>query len=524
MTTTTAPIIRRALISVSKKEGIIAFARSLVSLGIELISTGGTYATLKEAGVPAKEVSELTQFPEMMEGRVKTLHPYIHGGLLAKRDRHHEEILAHQIPLIDLVVCNLYPFQETIQDPTCTLEKAYSQIDIGGPSMLRSAAKNYAWVGVIVDHSDYDWVLEELRTHQGALSEASRFKLSVKAFEHTAYYDSLIADHLRKQLLPTTEQLFPNTWAIPLQRIETLRYGENPHQLAALYSCGSEKVGSVATATRIQGKSLSFNNLVDADSAWMCVRQFKEPSCVIVKHTNPCGVATQAQLLKAYELAFACDPQSAYGGVIAFNGLLEKDLLGSIFEHQFVEVIIATAISEEAALLAQQKPNVRILSIGAITPLIPMLDHKRLYGGLLLQEADEVPMSPHFKTATTLHPTGAQHSDLVFAHQVCRYVKSNAIVLAHHQQTIGIGAGQTSRVFSLKIALERAEMAGIPTQGAVLASDAFFPFPDSIEVAAKAGISAILQPGGSLKDAEVIAAANQHGIAMVLSGQRHFRH
>jgi phosphoribosylaminoimidazolecarboxamide formyltransferase/IMP cyclohydrolase len=513
------PIIRRALLSVSDKEGLIPFAKKLVNFGIELISTGGTYAVLKEH-VPVIEVSELTNFPEMMEGRVKTLHPKIHGGLLAKRDQHLSEINEHNIPLIDLLVCNLYPFQATIEKENCSLEEAFSQIDIGGPSMLRSAAKNYFWVGVVSDKQDYDLVLTDLCNNNGALSQDTRFNLSLKAFEHTAYYDALIADYLRRQ----TKTKFPEQLCLALTRVDTLRYGENPHQEAAVYTSYPKTNNSVVWAEISQGKALSFNNLVDADTAWMCVRDFKQEACVIVKHANPCGVAIGESLLQAYDLAFASDPQSAFGGVIAFNGTVNTAVIATILERQFVEVIIATYFSAEALSFAQKKPNIRLLSVGEIAPLSPRMDFKRLYGGMLVQEADEASLELNFENMTTIKASPEQLHSLHFANQVCRSVKSNAIVLVKGMQTIGIGAGQTSRVFSLEIALERARMSGFNTQGAVLASDAFFPFADSIEIAHKAGISAIIQPGGSVKDPLVIAAANAAGIAMVFTGTRHFKH
>ncbi|MGR9106869.1 MAG: bifunctional phosphoribosylaminoimidazolecarboxamide formyltransferase/IMP cyclohydrolase [Gammaproteobacteria bacterium] len=514
--------MNRALISVSDKRGIVAFGAELAGLGIEILSTGGTARLLGEHGVPVIEVSEYTAFPEMMHGRVKTLHPKIHGGILGRRGVDDSVMAEHGIPPIDLVVVNLYPFQQTTADPQCTLETAIENIDIGGPTMIRAAAKNHASVGVVVDPSDYDDVLTELRESQG-LSEATRFRLAVKCFAHTAQYDTAIAAYLAK-----VEQAgFPSRLNLQFGMQQTMRYGENPHQQAAFYVEQTPPAGTISTAKQLQGKELSYNNIADTDAALECVKSFNEENaCVIVKHANPCGVACGNTLLEAYERAYATDPTSAFGGIIAFNRSLDAATAAAIIARQFVEVVIAPAVDNEALRVLSDKENVRVLECGQ-WPKEPasQWDFKRVAGGLLVQERDDHEIAAgDVKVVTKRAPDSRELEDLLFAWKVVKFVKSNAIVYALKRQTIGIGAGQMSRVYSARIAAIKAADEGLSVPGSVMASDAFFPFRDGIDSAAEAGITAVIQPGGSLRDEETIAAANQHGMAMVFTGIRHFRH
>ncbi len=516
-------MIRRALLSVSDKTGLIDFARALDGMGVALISTGGTAKAIREAGLPVVEVADYTGFPEMLDGRVKTLHPKIHGGILGRRDlpAHVEAMDRHGIAGIDLVCVNLYPFAQTVAKPGCTLDEAIENIDIGGPAMLRSAAKNHAFVTVVTDPADYGLVIEEMRAG-GGVSEATRFSLAVKAFEHTAAYDGAIANHLGRLV---AQSAFPRTLNLQFRLAQTLRYGENPHQTAAFYVAADEREASVATARQLQGKELSYNNIADADAALECVKQFAEaPACVIVKHANPCGVALGRTLTEAYERAYQTDPESAFGGIIAFNGELDADTARTIVERQFVEVIIAPRVAAAAREVCAAKKNVRLLECGA-WPADPgrRLDFKRVTGGLLVQEAD-LALYETLRVVTRRAPTEAELQDLLFAWRVAKFVKSNAIVYARDRMTIGVGAGQTSRVNSARIAQSKAEHAGLAVKGSVMASDAFFPFRDGIDAAAAAGITAVIQPGGSMRDEEVIAAADAHGMAMVFTGMRHFRH
>jgi len=523
--------VSRALISVSDKTGIVEFARALSALNIELLSTGGTYKLLKDNHIAVVEVSEHTGFPEMMDGRVKTLHPKIHGGILARRGIDEAVMQAHDIAPIDLVIVNLYPFAQTVAKPNCSLEDAIENIDIGGPTMVRAAAKNHASVGIIVNTSDYSRVIDEL-TASKTLSHATRFDLAVKAFEHTAQYDGMIAQYLGARVGKeegTAPDQFARTFNLQLVKAQDLRYGENPHQSAAFYVDPYAKEASVATSKQLQGKELSYNNIADTDAALECVKSFAKPACVIVKHANPCGVAVSLDGIKAaYDLAYATDPESAFGGIIAFNRPLDVATAQAIIARQFVEVIIAPAIEAGVLEITAAKQNVRVLICGelpAIDARTTQLDYKRVTGGLLVQDQDlGMIKDSDLKIVTKRAPTEAEIHDLIFAWKVAKYVKSNAIVYAKDRQTIGIGAGQMSRVNSARIAAIKAEHAGLNVQGAVMASDAFFPFRDGIDNAAKVGISCIIQPGGSMRDAEVIAAADEHNIAMVFTGMRHFRH
>ncbi|MCC6201184.1 MAG: bifunctional phosphoribosylaminoimidazolecarboxamide formyltransferase/IMP cyclohydrolase [Moraxellaceae bacterium] len=528
--------IKQALISVSDKTGIVDFARELSHAGVNLLSTGGTYKLLKENNIPVTEVSDHTGFPEMMDGRVKTLHPKIHGGILGRRGQDDGVMAEHGISGIDLVVVNLYPFAATVAKSDCTLPDAIENIDIGGPTMVRSAAKNHAHVGIVVSTSDYARVLAEIKA-SGGLSYETRFDLAVKAFEHTAGYDGMIANYLGGLVGETKGDLaardtFPRTFNTQFFKTQELRYGENPHQRAAFYTEATPKEASVATARQLQGKELSYNNIADTDAALECVKSFAKPACVIVKHANPCGVAValddEGGIRKAYDLAYATDTESAFGGIIAFNRELDADTARAIVDRQFVEVIIAPSISAEALAITATKQNVRVLACGelpAIDGRTSQLDFKRVTGGLLVQDQDQgMIKATDLKIVTKRAPTEGEIHDLIFAWKVAKYVKSNAIVYAKGRQTIGVGAGQMSRVNSARIAAIKAEHAGLPVTGAVMASDAFFPFRDGIDNAAKVGIAAIIQPGGSMRDAEVIAAADEHGIAMVFTGMRHFRH
>lgn len=518
--------VSRALISVSDKNGIVDFARALQELNIELLSTGGTFRLLKENNISVTEVSDYTNFPEMMDGRVKTLHPKVHGGILGRRGVDDEVMEEHSIKPIDMVVVNLYPFASTVSDPTCTLPDAIENIDIGGPTMVRSAAKNHKDVAVLVNNNDYAEVVEELKKNQGQLKYQTRYELMVKAFEHTAGYDGMIANHFGSRGTDNTARDFSNTFNMQYFKTQEMRYGENPHQKAAFYTEASPTEASVATAKQLQGKELSFNNIADTDAALECVKQFDEPACVIVKHANPCGVAVASDIGAAYELAFATDPESAFGGIIAFNRELDSKTARAICEKQFVEVIIAPTVSADASAVVAEKKNVRLLACGMWDSQRPNdFDYKRVNGGLLIQDRDNgMVCERDLKVVSKRIPTSSEMSDMLFAWKVAKMVKSNAIIYAKNNQTIGVGAGQMSRINSARIAGIKAEHAGLDVVGAVMASDAFFPFRDGIDNAGKAGISCIIQPGGSMRDDEVITAANEHGMAMVFTGMRHFRH
>lgn len=518
--------IERALLSVSDKTGIVEFATHLNELGIELLSTGGTAKLLAEAGLPVKEVSSHTGFPEMMAGRIKTLHPKIHGGLLGRRGTDDAIMQEHDIAPIDLVVVNLYPFAQTVAKPDCSLTDAIENIDIGGPTMLRAAAKNHADVTVVIDPQDYDRVFSQI-SENGATDNATRFDLALKTFEHTAQYDGAIANYLGTIRENGERETFPRTFNSQFQLKQNMRYGENPHQQAAFYTEAEPANGSVSAAVQLQGKALSYNNIADTDAALECVKVFTEqPACVIVKHANPCGVATADDLKTAYDRAFETDPTSAFGGIIAFNQELDADTAKAIIDRQFVEVIIAPTVSDAAQKIISEKRNVRLLQCGDFSQNSGQsLDFKRVSGGLLVQDRDtRIVTENELKVVTRNSPDAAQMADLLFAWRVAKFVKSNAIVFAKDQQTVGIGAGQMSRVVSSRIAGIKAADAGLTVPGAVMASDAFFPFRDGLDAAAEAGITAVIQPGGSMRDEEVIAAADEHGIAMVFTGMRHFRH
>ncbi len=512
--------IQRALLSVSDKSGIVLFAKSLNERGVEIISTGGTAKLLADNGISVTEVSDYTGFPEMMGGRVKTLHPKVHGGLLGRRGIDETVMADNDIKPIDLVVVNLYPFEQTIAKPDCDLATAIENIDIGGPAMLRSAAKNHADVTVVVDAEDYTSILEEMANNSGVVTEATRFALASKAFAHTARYDSLIANYLG-----SIGNTFPPSLSLQYQQVQTMRYGENPHQQAAFYTEPNSTLVCVANSKQIQGKELSYNNVADTDAALECVKSFSEPSCVIVKHANPCGVAIGENIETAYDRAFKTDPTSAFGGIIAFNRTLNATVAKSIIDRQFVEVIIAPTIEEAAKPILATKKNIRVLESGEWKQDINDLDFKRIRGGLLVQQRDTgIITATDLKMVTQRQPTEKELQDLLFAWKVAKFVKSNAIVYCKDGMTIGVGAGQMSRVYSAKIAAIKAADEKLEVQGSVMASDAFFPFRDGIDAAASVGITAIIQPGGSMRDKETIAAADEHGIAMVFTGMRHFRH
>jgi phosphoribosylaminoimidazolecarboxamide formyltransferase/IMP cyclohydrolase len=516
--------IRRALISVSDKTGIVEFAKSLSDSGIEILSTGGTAKLLADNGISVIEVSDYTGFPEMMDGRVKTLHPKVHGGLLGRRGTDDAVMAEHDIPPIDMVVVNLYPFQETVARPDCDLPMAIENIDIGGPTMLRSAAKNHKDVTVVVNAGDYGHVLEEMAANNGAVREATRFDLAVKVFEHTSNYDGAIANYLGERT-ESGEQGFPRTYNLQFQKVQAMRYGENPHQSAAFYVEAGSKEASISTAKQLQGKELSYNNIGDTDAALECVKQYSDgPACVIVKHANPCGVALGESLLEAYDRAYSTDPESAFGGIIAFNQALDADTARAIVDRQFVEVIIAPSVSPEAVEVVASKKNVRLLECGEWShEPAARFDYKRVNGGLLVQDAD-LALYDDLKVVTKRAPTEQEMLDLLFSWKVAKFVKSNAIVYGQNNMTIGVGAGQMSRVNSARIAAIKAEHAGLEVKGSVMASDAFFPFRDGLDQAASVGVRAVIQPGGSMRDDEVIAAADEHDIAMVFTGMRHFRH
>ncbi|WP_438767634.1 bifunctional phosphoribosylaminoimidazolecarboxamide formyltransferase/IMP cyclohydrolase [Kushneria sp. TE3] len=522
--------IRRALISVSNKDGIVDFARRLADLGVELLSTGGTWRLLNEQGIAVTEVSEHTGFPEIMDGRVKTLHPRIHGGILGRRGQDDDVMAEHDIAPIDMVVVNLYPFEETVADPDCSLERAIENIDIGGPTMVRACAKNHAYTTIVVDPSDYARVLETLAGASKGTDPTLRFDLAVKAFEHTAGYDAAIASYLGGivEAGDNETSALPRTWSTQFHKRQQMRYGENPHQQAAFYTEREPAPGSIASAVQLQGKELSYNNVADTDAALECVKTFKAPACVIVKHANPCGVgiSRDGQLKSAYELAFATDSESAFGGIIAFNRELDGDTAAAIVERQFVEVIIAPSVSDTARQAVADKKNVRLLECGvwSETP-VESFDYKRVTGGLLVQSRDDgMVTEDELRTVTQRSPSAEELDDLLFAWKVAKFVKSNAIVYARNGQTVGVGAGQMSRVNSARIAAIKAEQAGLEVKGSVMASDAFFPFRDGIDNAAAAGITAVIQPGGSMRDEEVIKAADEAGMTMVFTGMRHFRH
>ena len=519
--------IHRALISVSDKTGIVDFAQALAQRGVEILSTGGTYKLLRERGIAVKEVSAHTGFPEIMDGRVKTLHPKIHDGILARRGQDEAVMREQGIAPIDLVCVNLYPFQATVARPGCSFEDAIENIDIGGPTMLRAAAKNHAHVTVLVDAADYAQVLAEMDAHGGVVTGLTRRQLAAKCYAHTAAYDGAISNWLTALNDDGSRQRFGGSLTLQFAKAQDLRYGENPHQHAAFYVEAQPPAGTVASARQLQGKALSYNNIADTDAALECVKSFAKPACVIVKHANPCGVAVSPDGIgRAYDLAYQTDPTSAFGGIIAFNRALDGTTAKAIVERQFVEVIIAPEVSSEARAACAAKQNVRLLECGQWSGTRPAtLDYKRVAGGLLVQDNDVGMVGEgDLKVVTKRAPTEAELHDLVFAWKVAKYLKSNAIVYARNRQTIGVGAGQMSRVYSARIAGIKAADEKLEVKGSVMASDAFFPFRDGIDAAGKAGITAVIQPGGSMRDNEVIAAADEHGMAMVFTGMRHFRH
>ncbi len=524
--------IRRALISVSDKTGIVEFAQALVERGVDILSTGGTARLLAEQGIAVTEVSDYTGFPEMMDGRVKTLHPKVHGGVLGRRGQDDEVMAKHGINPIDMVVVNLYPFAETVAKDGCTLADAVENIDIGGPTMVRSAAKNHKDVTIVVNASDYDRVIAEMDANDKSLTLETRFDLAIAAFEHTAAYDGMIANYFGT-MVPSygenkegdEESKFPRTFNQQFEKKQDMRYGENSHQAAAFYVEANPQEASVSTARQIQGKALSYNNIADTDAALECVKEFNEPACVIVKHANPCGVALGKDILEAYNRAYQTDPTSAFGGIIAFNQELDAETASAIVERQFVEVIIAPSVSAEAIEVVAAKKNVRLLECGKWSTKTTGFDVKRVNGGLLVQDRDQGMVSlDDLKVVSKRQPTEEELKDALFCWKVAKYVKSNAIVYAKGDMTIGVGAGQMSRVYSAKIAGIKAADEGLEVAGSVMASDAFFPFRDGIDAAAEAGIKCVIQPGGSMRDDEVIAAADEHGMAMIFTGMRHFRH
>ena len=518
--------IKQALISVSDKTGIVELARELHQLGVALLSTGGTAKLLRDAGLAVTEVGDYTGFPEMLDGRVKTLHPKIHAGILARKDlpEHMSALEKAAIPAIDLVVVNLYPFSQTIARPECTLEEAIENIDIGGPTMVRAAAKNYKSVAVVTDPEDYSALLTEMKSASGGVRQEFRFRLACKAFSHTAAYDSAISNYLTSMDGESGErQNFPERLNLNFSIAQHLRYGENPHQQAAFYRDQAPAPGSLASYTQLQGKELSYNNIADADAAWECVKTFDLPACVILKHANPCGVAVADTPLAAYKLAFATDPTSAFGGIIAFNRTLDGAAAEAVIK-QFVEVIIAPQLTDEAQQILAGKANVRVLTL-PVEAGSNMFDFRRVGGGLLVQTPDNLNVTAaQLKVVTKVQPTAQQLQDLLFAWRVAKFVKSNAIVFCANGQTLGVGAGQMSRVDSARIASIKAQNAELNLDGSVVASDAFFPFRDGLDVVVKAGARAVIQPGGSVRDEEVIAAADEQGVAMVFTAARHFRH
>jgi phosphoribosylaminoimidazolecarboxamide formyltransferase / IMP cyclohydrolase len=516
--------VARALVSVSDKSGIVELGRALAALGIEILSTGGTAKLLEKEGIAVKEVSAHTGFPEMLDGRVKTLHPKIHGGLLARRDdpAHLAAIKNAGIPPIDLLVVNLYPFQATVADPDCRFDDAVENIDIGGPAMLRAAAKNHGGVAAVVDPADYQKIIDELQA-QGAVSDATRFELARKVFAHTAAYDGAIANYLFALDDKKKRREYPDVLSLQFDKLQDLRYGENPHQSAAFYRDERPAEGSLARYRQLQGKELSYNNIADSDAAWECAKSFSEPACVIVKHANPCGVAIGANLLAAYEKAFKTDPVSAFGGILAFNRALDRATAEAIGK-QFAEVVIAPRVEPEAQKELAKKANVRILEV-PLSHESQAHDYKRVGGGLLVQTADSHQIEKKsLKVVTKKQPTESQWSDLLFSWRVAKFVKSNAIVYCRDGMTLGVGAGQMSRVDSARIAAVKAQNAGLALAGSAVASDAFFPFRDGLDVVIDAGAACVIQPGGSVRDAEVIGAADERNVAMVFTGIRHFRH
>ena len=514
--------IKRALLSVSDKNGILDFATNLHQMGVEILSTGGTFKYLRDNSIPAIEVASVTEFPEILDGRVKTLHPKIHGGILAKRDdkTHNEQLVAHGITAIDLVCVNLYPFEAAINTPGCTFDDAIENIDIGGPAMIRASSKNHQHVVIVTNPADYPEIVNQISS-TGEVNTVTRLQLAQKAFSHTAYYDSLISNYLAQQL--SAEIVFPQQLTIPAKLVQTLRYGENSHQTAAFYKDSGNIDGLLASFIQLQGKELSYNNLADSDTAWECVKQFTTPACVIVKHANPCGVALGEDALSSYKKAFAGDPISSFGGIIAFNVPVDEKVAEAV-SKQFVEVLIAPEYSDAAKVLLAKKTNVRVLEIKLDTSA-NRLDYKRIGGGILVQTPEHKILNPEeLKVVSRQQPSLAMLTDLQFAWSVARFVKSNAIVLVKNGQTIGIGAGQMSRIDSSKIAMNKAKEYGFDVQGSVGSSDAFFPFRDNVDLLAAGGVAALIQPGGSIKDAEVFAAADELGMAMVLTGYRTFRH
>ncbi|MGL1957353.1 MAG: bifunctional phosphoribosylaminoimidazolecarboxamide formyltransferase/IMP cyclohydrolase [Colwellia sp.] len=527
--------IKRALLSVSDKNGIVEFAQRLSEKGVALLSTGGTAKLLADNGIKVTEVSDYTGHPEIMDGRVKTLHPKVHGGILARRGTDEAVMTENDISAIDMVVVNLYPFANAVSDENCTLENAIENIDIGGPAMVRAAAKNHKDVTIVVNASDYSRVIAEMDNNNDSLTYQTRFDLAIAAYEHTASYDGMIANYFG-QMLPaygdkdseaslTNKQKFPRTFNNQFIKTQDLRYGENSHQDAAFYVEASPEEASIATSKQLQGKALSYNNIADTDAALECVKEFDEPACVIVKHANPCGVSIGDNILAAYEGAYKTDPTSAFGGIIAFNRELDADTAEAIVSRQFVEVIIAPSISDAAAQIVAAKPNLRLLECGQWSTQTTGFDYKRVNGGLLVQDRDQGKVaSNELKVVTKRQPTTDEMRDLQFCWKVAKYVKSNAIVYVKNSMTIGVGAGQMSRVYSAKVAGIKAADENLEVQGSVMASDAFFPFRDGLDAAAAAGITAVIQPGGSMRDNEVIAAADEHNIAMVFTSMRHFRH
>ncbi len=519
--------VKTALLSVSDKSDLMGMVESLISHGVDLMSTGGTFKQIKDAGFEVTEVSDYTDFPEMMDGRLKTLHPRVHGGLLGRRSVDAEVMREHGIKEIDLLIVNLYPFESAVSADSSNLANAVENIDIGGPAMLRSAAKNFESVAVIVDRADYPEIIEELTRTGGSLRAETRFRLAVKAFEHVAKYDAAIANYLSGFDLASKQLAeYPGTLTLQYTRQENMRYGENPHQSAAFYVESNKPAGSIATAVQHQGKTLSYNNVADTDAALQCVQAFIDPACVIVKHANPCGVAETSDLLAAYDRAFSTDTTSAFGGIIAFNRELDVTVASRIVEQQFAEVIVAPAFTADALVALSAKKNIRVLQIGGEDdPSASRFDYKRVSGGLLVQSPDDALLDESaLKVVTERIPTADEKRDLIFAWTVAKYVKSNAIVYAKDRMTIGVGAGQMARVTSARIAGIKAADEGLEVAGSVMASDAFFPFKDGIEAAAEAGITAVIQPGGSIRDQEVIDAANDAGMAMMFTGMRHFRH
>ena len=515
--------IERALISVSDKTGVVEFAQFLANRHVKILSTGGTAKLLTENGIKVVEVGDYTGFPEMMDGRVKTLHPRVHGGILARRDlaHHIDAMKQHDIPAIDMVVVNLYPFAATIAQSGVTLEDAIENVDIGGPAMVRASAKNYPFVAIVTETGDYQRLMEEMSAHNGAISHTTRFDLAKKAFAHTAEYDGMISTYLSSLDEDNNRRVFPDKLHLTFTKAQDMRYGENPHQNAAFYLEKHPATGTLAHYTQLQGKELSYNNIADADAAWQCCRAFDVPACVIVKHANPCGVAIAQGTLMAYQRAHETDPTSAFGGIIAFNREVDAETANAV-SKQFVEVVLAPAFSAGARKIFTAKQNVRLLEL-PLAPAVQDVDMKRVGGGLLVQSSDDFDVA-QLKVVTRRQPTDEEMNDLIFAFRVAKFVKSNAIVFCRYGMTLGVGAGQMSRIDSTKIAAIKAHNAGLSLNGSVAASDAFFPFRDGLDVIADAGATAVIQPGGSMRDEEVIAAANEKNIAMVVTGMRHFRH